>query len=151
MVNQMSFYDFTGETVTPIPQVNAEGYIPAEQLVPVRWEAWKYHENNKTFMNGKPYILDAVVAVLPGNRLYIKEWMLYPFMYELESAKEVDKMYEQARERIVWRMTRNSRNCQTWQVNELPELSDMWKYSDTEYSCKEYAETRLYGHQSVSK
>lgn len=141
----MSIFDIM-EGAESIPSVNDEGYIPSEELIPLKWEAWKYSNSEWTLSGGKPYIIDAVLAILPGNRLYVKDWMLYPFMYELNSAGEVLNMYCALRKKIVERKARNNDSQKTWQADELPPLEDMWKYKEGEYSCKEYAKTALYGY-----
>lgn len=145
MVVQMSIFDIM-EGAENIPSVNDEGYIPSEELVPLKWEAWKYSNSEWTMNGGKPYIIDAVLAILPGNRLYVKDWMMYPFMYELKSAGDVLNMYCALRKKIVERKARNNDVQKTWQTDELPLLEDMWEYQEGEYSCKEYAQKTLYGY-----
>lgn len=145
MYEQLSIFDIIKPSTT-IPAVDKEGRIKSELLVPERWEAWKFSKSDWS-LNGNPYIIDAVLVVLPGNRLYVKEWMLYPFMHELKSAEAVDKMYHTIRKKIVEKIEQNNDIQKAWQVNELLKLEDMYWYKDGEYSCKEYAEKMLYGYK----
>ena len=149
MYEQFSIFDFI-LPAEKVPTVNGEGRILADLLIPSRWEAWKYSRSDWT-LNGGPYVINAILAVLPGNRLYVKEWMMYPFMYEMKSALEVDKMYQKIRSNIVERISRNNEIQRTWSVNELPPLEDMWLFKDKEYSCKEYASKMLYGYRANIK
>lgn len=148
MEEQISIFDILQPSLivsdTNVPEVNENGYIPSEKLVPVKWEAWKFSRNDWTLRGGEPYIIDAFLVILPGNRLYVKEWMTYPFMYECKTAIKTDKMYYSLREKIVERIKDNNDIQQTWKVDTLPPLENMWKYKDGEYSCKEYAEKILY-------
>lgn len=146
MQGQYSIFDYLLPKEN-VPTVNIRGYISADLLIPSRWEAWKFSRKDATLLGGKPYVIDAVLAVLPGNRLYVKEWMLYPFMHELKSAEKVEKMYQEIRAKIVDRIARNNEIQNTWQVNELPPLEDMWQFKDGEYSCKEYASKMMYGYK----
>lgn len=145
MTGQINIFDMM-ESSLDVPTPNEDGMISAELLVPIKWERWKFSKSDWTLMGGKPYVIEAVLAVLPGNRLYVKDWMLYPFMFELGSPWEVSKKYNAARAKIVERMVRNNDIQRTWQVDEAPQLEDMWKYKDGEYSCAEYARTALYGY-----
>lgn len=145
-MEQLSIFD-TIQFSFSVPDVNSEGYIPSEDLVPIKWEAWKYSRDDWTLRGGEPYIIDAFVALLPGNRVYVKDWMLYPFMHECKNAMDADKLYFSLRKKIVEREKYNSSIQRTWKVDSLPSLEDMWKYKDGEYSCKEYAKTALYGYQ----
>ena len=155
MSDQFNLFDTFAEPApsirkkSHIPQVNAEGFIPADQLIPEKWEAWKYADDNAT-LAGKPYVIDAVVALLPGNRLYVKEWMLYPFMWEFSSPSKAEKMYLTHRQKIVERKQWDNpeKGKRTWQSDVLPPLKDMWQYEDGEYSCYEYAATKLHGYRS---
>lgn len=145
MTGQLSLFDVMQSTID-VPSVNDAGYIPAEALVPIKWECWKYSRSDCTLNGGEPYIINAILAILPGNRLYVKDWMLYPFMHELETTCEVSKMYHSIRKKIVERMAHNDHIHRVWQVDELIPLEDMWLYKDGEYSCREYAEKILYGY-----
>lgn len=145
MTGQLSIFDVMQGDIE-VPSVNEEGYIPAELLVPIKFECWKYSNSEWTLHGGKPYVIDAVLAILPGNRLYVKDWVLYPFMHELSTTCEVSKMYHAIRKKIVERMAHDNDFQRTWKVDELLPLEDMWKYKDGEYSCKEYAEKALYGY-----
>ena len=145
-MEQMSIFD-TIQSSFSVHVVNNEGFIPAEDLVPVGWEAWKYSRDDWTLRGGEPYIIDAFLALLPGNRVYAKEWMMYPFMYECKTAMEADKLYFSLRKKIVEREKYNSTIQRTWKVDSLPPLVDMWKYKDGEYGCEEYAKIALYGYQ----
>ena len=154
MTDQFSLFDAfsentsSGSVVTNVPSVNSEGFIPADQLVPEKWEAWKYSDDNATLSGGRPYIIDAVVALLPGNRLYVKEWMLYPFMFEYSSPAKAEKKYLEYRQKIVERKQFDRPGKRTWQVSEMPPLKDMWQFADGEYSCCEYASTMLHGYRA---
>lgn len=147
MFEQLSFFDL-GQPEVKIPEVNEKGFIPAEELVPTRYEAWKYSNDNLSLRDG-PYIIDAFVAILPGNRLYVKDWMLYPFMHEMKTAMAVEKAYHKAKESIEERIQWNDEHKRTWKIDSLPALEDMWKYKDGEYSCKDYAEKMLYGYKGA--
>lgn len=138
MWSQTSIFD-VGECPADIPVPDENGCITADQLTPIRWEAWKFSNSDWTLFGGKPYVTDAVLVILPGNRLYVKEWMLYPFMYELASAEEVEKQYYSLRKKIVERMKNNNETQKTWQVDALPQLSDMYLCNTGTYSCLEYA------------
>ena len=144
MYEQLSIFDLM-QPVSDVPVVNSEGCIPAELLKPTKWEAWKYSRVDCK-LNGGPYVINAMLAILPGNRLYAKEWMLYPFMHELKSSLEVEKMYQKIRKKIVERIEWNNDKQKTWQIDELPDLEDMYLYKDDEYSCKEYARKMIYGY-----
>lgn len=149
IMEQYSLFDMAEPAVEhdrSVPTVNSEGFIPAAQLIPEKWEAWKFANSKWTMLGGKPYVIEAVIALLPGNRLYVKEWMLYPFMYEFSTPTKAYKKYLECREKIVEYMKYNDEHRHTWQLDELPELSDMWRYADGEYSCKEYAMTAIHGH-----
>lgn len=148
MMEQVNIFDVM-QSGLDVPLPNGEGFIPSDALKPVKWEHWKYAKSDWTLRGGEPYVIDAVLAILPGNRLYVKEWMLYPFMYELKTSWEVAKKYNALRRQIVERMAWNDNIQQTWQVDELPQFSDMWKYKDGEYSCEEYARTALYGYRKA--
>lgn len=145
MFEQINLFDMI-QSPLEIPEVNAEGYIPSSELHPIRWEAWKYFKKDWTLNGGAPYIISAMLAILPGNRLYVKEWMLYPFMHELKSSEDVERMYHAIRKKIIEREERNDENQRTWQVEEMPPLEDMWQYEKGEYSCKEYAGKMLHGY-----
>lgn len=147
MFEQLSLLDMM-QSGMEVPRVNIGEYIPASQLQPIQWEAWKYSNSEWTLLGGKPYIIDAFVALLPGNRIYVKEWMLYPFMFDLGTSVKAEKQYEKLRQKIA---TERS-NCKPgtemcWKADKLPAMEDMWQYKDGEYSCQEYAEKILYGYQ----
>lgn len=144
MYEQLSIFDILKPS-DEVPVVNSDGFIPAKLLAPTRWEAWKY-SNTDFELNGGPYVINAMLAILPGNRLYVKEWMLYPFIHELKSSLEVEKMYQKIRKKIVERIEWNNDKQKTWQIDELPDLEDMYLYKDGEYSCKEYARKMIYGY-----
>lgn len=146
MLGQLSIFDIL-QPEKEIPTVNGEGYIPACELDPIRWEAWHYSNSKWTMNGGQPYMIKAVLAVLPGNRLYVKEWFTYAFMHELKDENAIEKMYACIRKKIVERMEYNNDYQKTWQVNELPALRDMWRYKEGEYSEKDYAEKMLYGYR----
>lgn len=130
-----------------VPTINDEGYIASEKLIPVKFEAWKFSRDDWTLSGGEPYIIDAFLVILPGNRVYAKEWMMYPFMYECKTAKDADELYFSLRKKIVEREKTNNNIQRTWKTDSLPALEDMWKYKDGAYGCKEYATTALYGYQ----
>lgn len=153
MFEQICLGDFMEmEPAEWVPKVNDEWYIPSSELIPKRWEAWG-HQNYTYTMgkddhgNPKPYIINAVIAVLPGKRLYVKEWMMYPFMHELKSDAEVEKMYRRLRSKIAEWESYNSNVKRTWKLDYLPELEDMWWYKDGDYSCREYAQKMLSGYE----
>ena len=150
MISQIGIFDMMTSSLE-IPMPNEQGFISAQDLEPVEWERWKYAKSDWTLMGGEPYVIDAVLAILPGNRLYVKEWMLYPFMYEYKSTQEVFKKYRAIRQKIVERMARNNDIQRTWQVDEKPTLQDMWKCGENEYSCEEYARKANHGYQIRAK
>ena len=149
-VEQVNIFDVM-QSSSQIPFPNEEGFISSELLVPFKWECWKYERKDWTLRGGEPYVIEAVLAMLPGNRLYVKDWMLYPFMYELKSSWEVAKKYNAMRSKIVERMAHNDNIQRTWQADEMPQLVDMWKYKDGEYSCEEYAKKIICGYQIGEK
>lgn len=145
MTGQLSIFDVMQSTMD-VPSVNEEGYISSDLLVPIKWEHWKYADDKLTLNGGEPYVISAILAIFPGNRLYVKDWMLYPFMHELPTACEVSKTYHTIRKKIIERMTHDNEFQRTWKVDELPTFQDMWQYKDGEYSCKEYAEKMIHGY-----
>jgi len=147
MCEQLSIFDVM-QSGMDVPTVNEKGYIPAEALVPIKWEHWKYSDSTMTLRGGEPYVIDAALAILPGNRLYVKDWMMYPFMYEFDTSCAVSKEYFAIRKRIVERKKNDNDTRKTWQVDELPTLRDMWKCEERRYSCEEYAHKTLYGYHS---
>lgn len=146
MYEQINIFNFINTTYD-VPIADSTGKIASDLLIPECWEAWHYYRSDCTLNNG-PYIINALLVILPGNRLYVKEWMKYPFMYELKSRVDVEKMYQQIRLKIVGRMENNSDSERTWQTDTLPTLEDMYKYKDGEYSCKEYADKILFGYKT---
>lgn len=138
----------TGTSI--VPEVNEEGFIPADQLVPIKYEAWKYENKSWTLNNG-PYVIDAYVAMLPGNRLLVKEWMLYAFMHTYKTEKQCEEAYLNLRKEIKKKSLKNNDTQRTWSVPDLPPLHDMWLYEPGEFSEKEYAQKRLYGYQLQRK
>ena len=148
-MEQLNIFD-TIQITCDIPKPNAQGMIPAEQLIPIRWKHWRYSNDNWTLGDGtSPYIIEACLVKLPGNRLYAKEWMKYPFMYEFASSEKLERAYAAAQKRIEERMERNNDTQRAWEVNYPPRLEDMWRYKDGEYSCREYAEKVLFGYAAL--
>ena len=145
MWSQVNLFDIC-ECSSDIPSPDEKGCISSELLKPIRWEAWRFSRTDWTMNNGCPYIITALLAVLPGNRLYVKEWMMYPFMYEFASSDELEKVYNAKRKKIVERIQHNNNIQNTCQINVLPSMEDMYRYKNGEYSCKEYADKVLYGY-----
>ena len=91
-MDQINIFDVM-QSAYDVPDPNEEGMIPAELLTPISWDRWMYSNDNWTKNGGAPYIIEAVLAKLPGNRLYVKAWMLYPFMHEFSSSEKLEKAY----------------------------------------------------------
>ena len=134
-----------------IEEEKSEDYISANDLIPEKWERWKFRDIRLTQRNGDIYEIEAVVALMPNNRVYVKEWMKYPFMYEFSTFREASKKYLEYRNIIVERMKYNNWHKKTWQTDEPPVFSDMWRCGEKEFSCFEYADKVNNGYNIANR
>lgn len=147
-MEQLNIFDALNimQTGFNIPVCNEKGYIPADHLIPIKQESWTFHKKDWTLRGGEPYIIHSTVAILPGNRLYYKKWVEYPFMVELPNAKAVDELYYTIRQEIKEKAYHDNELQHTYTSKAMLPLEDMWQYEDGKYSCEQYAKTRLYGY-----
>ena len=137
MESQVSIFDIMfSYNEAQIPQPDSEGRIKAEDLIPIQWMAWKHPKNSyQTIYDCR----DAYAVLFSGNRVLVKDWMLYPHMEEYESTEEAYKEYEKARKKIETANSLNDKD-KMWVSEELPEIEDMYQYEEGKYSCREFVE-----------
>lgn len=149
---QLSLFDFLSidleelpdSSIEDIPMPDENNMIPAGKLKALEWEAWDYFNLNLTLNDG-PYEIKAFLAILPGNRLYVKGWMRYPFMYQFANEKQLRKAYETERKLIAeWKFIENSEREGLFQIDRMPLMEDMYEFQENEFGCFDYCKNQNY-------
>lgn len=146
-MEQLNLFDLGMEN--QYTEKTSEKIIKAPEMKVIKMESyaytcslWYYEERNYW------HVITATIALLENNRVYLKEFTTYPFLYIFENEQKAYKFYVEKLNELR-NHGKGSREIQV-KLNIHNELEDMYYCEKNRYGCFEYWNNN-FGDNTVRK